>query len=550
MLQATPAIAGMKMENPHCKITVLVEKQFEDICRYLPNIDEVLSIDLGMTVRALAREGEGIIDAYEYLSETVELLQSRKFDYCLNMSSSAYTALLLRLVGIERSGGWTSDEEGFRVIESEWARLFATSVFHQNRQYNSLNLVDVFRSSADVDLHPRSLLMNVEDEYLRYADRLIQEAGFTNTGPLITLQAGASQQKRQWLPNKFIALAKTLIEKHNARVILTGSGKESEIINPIVQGVNSPNCISCAGKTTVPQLGAVIKRSSVLITGDTGPMHIAVGVGTPVIAMFLASAFGFETGPYSEGNIVLQPIISCGPCNPNKPCARPDCHDHIDPDLIATLAIMRIQSNFKELPAGMFDPTRLMIYRSEFDAHGFLDLRPLGDDRFDGYKRYRAAYRRLWLEELSEIKTSGGIQKESRLIVAPEKIEGLDEIIEIARKGKILLDELVRLIQDPHSVPKLLGEVNSQVSELDRIVEERGFQHPHLGPLTRMFVFAKENLSGTEAVDLASQMGRVYEDLGRRAAKLSQFYHAGGSDRSSRSVTTYGASEGYGISSH
>ena len=94
MLQATPTLAGLKKQNPDCKVTVLVEKQFHNICSLLPNIDEIFSIDLSLVVRALAREADGIIDAYEYLSETVETLKSRNFDYCLNMSSSAYTAML------------------------------------------------------------------------------------------------------------------------------------------------------------------------------------------------------------------------------------------------------------------------------------------------------------------------------------------------------------------------------------------------------------------------------------------------------------------------
>ncbi len=87
MLQATPTIAGIKMENPDCRVTVLVEKQFSAICHWLPHIDEVRALDLGMTVRALARGSDGIIDAYEYVTDVVEDLKSRGFDYCLNMSS-------------------------------------------------------------------------------------------------------------------------------------------------------------------------------------------------------------------------------------------------------------------------------------------------------------------------------------------------------------------------------------------------------------------------------------------------------------------------------
>ena len=286
MLQATPTIAGIKAENPGCHIAVLVDKQFEEVCHVIPNIDEIIGIDLGFVVRNLAREKDGINDAYEYVSKMVQELREKNFDYCLNMSSSAYTALLLSLIGIKRNGGWTADDEGYRVIETDWARLFATSVFHQNRQYNSLNLVDVFRASADVDMHPRNLLINVVPEAKEYAQSLINEAGFTNDGPLIAVQAGASQGKRQWSPSRFVKMIKILTEQHNARVVLTGAAKERSIIDPIVEGCRSANVISVAGRTSVPQLAAMLSLSDVLVTGDTGPMHLAAAARVPGVCLF------------------------------------------------------------------------------------------------------------------------------------------------------------------------------------------------------------------------------------------------------------------------
>ena len=107
MLQATPTIAGIKRENPGCKITVVVEKQFQEVCRWIPDIDEVISLDLTYVVKCLHRDGEGVVEAYRYFHEIIEDLRSRKFDYSLNMASSAYTALILSLVGTPRMGGWT-----------------------------------------------------------------------------------------------------------------------------------------------------------------------------------------------------------------------------------------------------------------------------------------------------------------------------------------------------------------------------------------------------------------------------------------------------------
>lgn len=528
MLQATPTIAGIKRENPDCKVTVLVEKQFEEVCHHLPNIDDVVSVDLGMTVRCLVREQDGIVDAFEYITDLINDLRARNFDYCLNMSSSAYTALLLRLIGIERNGGWTSDEEGYRVIESEWAKLFATSVFHSNRQFNSLNLVDVFRCSADVEQHPHSLLMKIDEKDTEYAQKLIAEAGFGGDGPFICIQAGASQEKRQWLPEKFIKLIHILTERLNARIALIGSKKELPIINMIKAGCPSNNVAVFAGRTNIPQLSAVVKEAKVLVTGDTGPMHIAVAAGTPVVAMFLASAYGFETGPYGEGHIVLQPVISCGPCNPNKPCSRPDCHDQIEPETVARLTELRIQGEVRELPSDLKINSEVIVYRSYFDRHGFCDLQPLNDARGDSYLNYREAYRRMWLDDLGGLDNSEEgrpqqVQVAKTLKVLPERLEGLDELMGYAEEGKSLIRRLVELIKDDRSPPKALAEVNQRLTQVDRQIEQKGFHHPPLGPVTRMFVFAKENLSGTEALDLASQMERIYGDLQRRGQKLERY---------------------------
>lgn len=521
MLQATPTIAGIKEENPDCRITVLVEKQFEGICHWLPHIDEVMSIDLGMTVRALARGGEGTIEAYDIVHELVEDLRKRNFDFCLNMSSSAYTALLLRLVGVTRHGGWTSDEEGHRVIESDWAKLFATSVFHQNRQFNSINLVDIFRCSADVEKHPEKLQVIVDPEAEVKMQSLITDAGFTNTGPLIAIQAGASQGKRQWAPVKFIALIKELLASQNARIILTGTTKELSIIEPIAAGVDSENVFIAAGKTNIAELAALLSLVDILVTGDTGPMHICAATGTPVVSMFLASAYGFETGPYGSGHIVLQPVISCGPCNPNKSCSRPDCHDHISPALMAELVTWRL--------AGMNDPIphanseKVIIYCSEFDSYGFCDLRPLNQSVADWRSPYRTAYRKLWMEDLGGYAVSTPEQKTSSLeIVRP--IDGLEEILACAERGEKAIDTLVELVRNPLSPTQELRAVNESLTEIDRDIEQTGYHYSHLGPVTRMFIFAKENIVGTDPISLASQMKAHYQKLAVRCHKLNSYF--------------------------
>jgi hypothetical protein len=243
--------------------------------------------------------------------------------------------------------------------------------------------------------------------------------------------------------------------------------------------------------------------------------------------MFLASAFGFETGPYSEGNIVLQPVIGCGPCNPNKPCARPDCHDTIDPSLVAFLAMERVKGEVREVAPDIADPRQVVVYRSVFDANGFCDLVPINGKNTDPYAKYRDAYRKLWLDDLGGLQSSEQTRSTRLVVVEDEIFEGLKGVSAAAARGQKLISELVRLVKDVSAPAAELGRVNTQLSELDRDIEQLGFHYGPLGPLTRMFVFAKENLQGTEALGLASQMNRVYQDLERRCGKLGRYCSGG-----------------------
>jgi hypothetical protein len=318
-------------------------------------------------------------------------------------------------------------------------------------------------------------------------------------------------------------MIKILTEKHNARVVLTGASKERGIIDPIVEGCASANVISVAGKTSVPQLAAMLQLSDVLVTGDTGPMHISVAVGTPVVSMFLASAFGFETGPYSEGNIVLQPVIGCGPCNPNKSCSKPDCHETITPELVAYLAAARVHGDVREVSQEIANPHGVIVYRSQFDRFGFCDLVPINGKSKDPFIKYRQAYRKVWLDDLGGFEVDPP-RKNSSLVVMSDELAGLPVLQEYAGRGQQLMEELSAYVRDLTSLPAHLKTINGKISELDRDIEDVGLAHPPLGPLARMFVFSKENLQGSDALELASQMKSIYQDLERRCRKFAAYY--------------------------
>lgn len=542
LLQASPTIIGLKQENPNAKITVAVDKQFAAICNGIPGVDDTYVMDMSMICRCLEREGEGIVSAYAYITEVLEELRSRNFDYCLNMSSSGYTALMLKMLGIKESRGWIADDEGYRLISNPWSMLFAAFVYHSNRDYNSLNLVDILRCSAGVTAHPDRLMYDIPEEASASAVTFLTENGIAHGGPLICLQAGASQEKRQWEPRKFSALLKLLVENLNARVIMTGTIQELPIVNQILKGYSHQQVVSAVGRTNLDQLSALLKKADVLITGDTGPMHLAVAVGTPVVALFLASALAFETGPYSEGNFVIQPQLSCCPCNPNFPCSRPDCHDQISPELVFEVTKLRLNTPMGEeknihIPINLANPSEVMVYRTAFDADDFLEFIPLNKNiaamRSGSTMRFfdaaRNAYRALWKEQFCQIAAKvPSIESPSKSLAAKplhsEVRHGLEAIQAHAARGRELIEELNKLIIDINSPPSKLGAVNGEINENNREIEELGLTYPIAGALVRMFIMENQNLRGDDPLVLASQLRGLYESLYLRTEKFDKLF--------------------------
>lgn len=540
MLQASPTLVGLKQQYPEAKVTVLIEKNFSSICDGLPGIDVVYPIDLSLVVQALARDGEGIVDAYKYFDDVLSDLKERKFDRCINMASSAYTAVLLKLLNVQDNRGWNSDDEGFRLIENPWAMLFAAFVYHSNRDFNSINLVDILRASSGVSQHPHNLKYNVTPEARVSANKFLESKSVRlGDGPLVALQAGASQEKRQWLPAKFGYLAKLLIEECGATVVLTGSKSEKNISDAIMQHYSHKNLISAVGETNLNELAALLDVSDILVTGDTGTMHLAVAVGTPVVALFLASALAYETGPYSEGNFILQPQIHCNPCNPNLPCSRPDCHDQISPQLVSFLTRKRMEMTATEakefvISPEIADPKEVAVLCSYFDEDGFIDLRQLNGSSgrkgfsHEFYQAARDSYRRLWKSEFGrELGIAEVAAPISSSWVAKGEIESkLSEIIGICSKAEERVSKLESYIRDPRATARELGEANLEIMRTDRAIEDIGLSYGSIGALVRMFVMERENIRGDDPLQITSSTKKLYRDLSRRSLLFWERYRA------------------------
>jgi heptosyltransferase-2 len=159
---------------------------------------------------------------------------------------------------------------------------------------------------------------------------------------IVGINPGGDRANRRWSPDRFAAVAEAVIGQFNAVVILLGGPAEVPIASHIADRIGS-GAINLAGKTSVDALPYIISRMDLLITNDSGPMHIAAATKTPLVALF-----GPEDprlfGPYAASNLyrVVYKPMNCRPCNKSH-CALPTCLDQIMPEEVYRYCIEMLQ---------------------------------------------------------------------------------------------------------------------------------------------------------------------------------------------------------------
>jgi 3-deoxy-D-manno-octulosonic-acid transferase/heptosyltransferase-1 len=135
-------------------------------------------------------------------------------------------------------------------------------------------------------------------------------------------------ETKLWDEAKFAALCDRIVTELGLPVVFTGENPEG-VIARIRSRMQAPSA-SVAGETTLRELAALYKMASLLVTTDSGPMHLAAAVGTPVVALFGPTS-PERTGPYGEGHIVIRQGLPCSPCF-RKTCDTLECMNTIGVD--------------------------------------------------------------------------------------------------------------------------------------------------------------------------------------------------------------------------
>ncbi len=286
VILTTPSITALRRAFPQTKITLLVSMLTRDLVEGMETLDEVLVDD---------RKGEH--RGFPGFLKLVRTIRDRQFDLAVVYHTKKRTNLLCALSRIPRRIGYRNEKLGFLLTD----RLIdhrAEGKLHE-AEYCLNVLAPLGIVSDDLEL-----TVSFQPEAEQWAEQWVR-SHVADRSPLIALHPGASCPTKRWPVERFARLARMIREKHSAQLVLIGGKEErwdlEDITRECPQGVRD-----LKGQTSVAQMASLLKRCTLLVSNDSGPVHVAAAAGTPVVSIFTRDQPGINPdrwrplGPHSR----------------------------------------------------------------------------------------------------------------------------------------------------------------------------------------------------------------------------------------------------------
>lgn len=273
-----PLIKELKRRHPECPIDILAERRNAGVFNLCPGVRAVYRYDQPGELLRVLRSSYGVV---------IDTEQWHRL--------SAVTARMLRA------------PMKIGLATNERARMFTHPVAYSHNDYE----VDTFLRmlaplGIEEDLHLEGPWLQLSEAACRAAAKLLAA---DDTRPLIVLFPGASVIERRWGAEKFHAVAKWC-QQQGLRIVVVG-GKED--VRDAECIVGTLDVLNLAGRTTLEETASVLARAAVIVCGDTGLLHIAVGLDRPTVSLF-GPGIASKWAPKGPQHVVLNKKSICSPC--------------------------------------------------------------------------------------------------------------------------------------------------------------------------------------------------------------------------------------------
>ena len=317
-----PSLRLLRNNFPDAHISVLIGQESKNILKNCPYVDELILYDKKSRDKGL----KGML-------KISRLLRRKNFDMSIDFQNNRTSHAISWLGAISQRFGYGNGKFSFFVNKKiKYLKIRATPLDEQFRILKSAGL-DTTGASRYLETWPSK-------EDFSYIERFLKNAWVSPSQVLVGMNIGSSPrwETKRWPLKKFAKLSDMLAEK-DIRVVLTGSADATSATRDFMN-ISGTKPVNAVGRTSIGQLGALIKRCRIFITGDSAPLHIASSVGTDFIALFGPTDPLRHFEPNEKG-IVIRKDIKCSPCYKSK-CKKNRCMENISVEEVYKLVMEKI----------------------------------------------------------------------------------------------------------------------------------------------------------------------------------------------------------------
>ncbi len=387
LVQTLPVLQSWKTADPGCHITLVCLSEFQSVVKSSLLWDSVIPIPIDDLNKLYADEAH----AKPFAQEPFLSLEALKDHYqvAINLTSDLPSSLMMQGLSAEKKWGRVNAQEHEILLHGNWAKYLFSLVSH--RMHNHFNLVDLYMGISSTSPKPMQNYLPQSDLDKQWAKNSLAQLNYTAAKPLIALQLGASHEHRTWGVENYAALAKKLIQELNCDILLLGDKSELASGFQFTAIMHTP-CLNLIGQTSLTQLAAILTQCRLLISNDTGTIHIAAAVNTKALGLYFSTAYYCETAPYGEGHAILQTELPCSPCQKENLCEGMRCKSVLSVEAVF-LATQYLFDNtaFKEWPF-----TELSFYQSRFLCNGTMAYEPVAGCKISSHYLWGYLNRLIW----------------------------------------------------------------------------------------------------------------------------------------------------------
>jgi len=325
VIHTLPSLNAIKKHYPDAHITWLVEEDASGLIVEHEALDRVIISKRKRWLKSMLRLLclKNIKKIYSFIIE----LRDTEYDLIIDFQGLLKSSILVALAKGKRKIGFDKGME-----HMEYSYIFLNERIPPVNMENHALLRNLMLINAlGIESKEIEYKIPISDHNRKVIDDILERYGIKGSELLLAINPVAKWKTKLWDNSKFALLADKLIEKYNASAIFTGSQSDKSTINNILSYM-SHSAVNLAGETTLKTLAALYEKIKFLISTDTGPMHMAAAVGTPVIALFGPTA-PWRTRPFGAEHKIMRSKLYCSPCFKRK-CNRIDCMHQISVEQI------------------------------------------------------------------------------------------------------------------------------------------------------------------------------------------------------------------------